>query len=56
MEQLDCYLASMALDDGFWRTLHTVWRAVEQLGVAREAVSDRLLENAPNRRLAVNTA
>ena len=43
MEQLDCYLASMALDDGFWRTLHTVWKAVEQLGVAREAVSDRLL-------------
>ena len=43
MEQQLCYLANADLGTDFWRILHAVWRAVEQLGAAREPVADRLL-------------
>jgi len=43
MEQMNCYLAGAELDGTFWRNLHSAWASVEQLGVARDAVEDRLL-------------
>ena len=43
MEQQACYLASVEIEGGFWRILHAVWGGIEQLGVARDSVADRLL-------------
>lgn len=43
MEQLNCYLAGVELDSGFWKTLHAVLTSAEQLGIEREPVEDRLL-------------
>ena len=43
MEQMVCYLAGSELAGEFWRSLHAVWASVEELGVEREPVADRLL-------------
>jgi len=43
MEQMQSYLAGAELDGVFWRNLHAVFTSAEQLDIAREAVSDRLL-------------
>ena len=43
MEQLQAYLAGAELDGVFWRNLHAVLASAEQLDIAREPVSDRLL-------------
>jgi hypothetical protein len=43
MEQMNCYLAGAELDGDFWRNLHAVLAAAEQLGVVSERVEDRML-------------
>lgn len=43
MEQQTCYLGALDVEPDFWRNLHAILAAAEQMGVAREPVSDRLL-------------
>ena len=43
MEQLQSYLAGAELDGMFWRNLHALLASAEQLDIADEPVSDRLL-------------
>jgi hypothetical protein len=43
MEQMHSYLAGAELDGVFWRNLHAILASAEQLDVACEPVSDRLL-------------
>jgi len=43
MEQMNAYLAGTELDALFWRNLHATLASAEQLDVAREPISDRLL-------------
>jgi len=43
MEQTNCYLGGAALSAAFWPDVHAVLASAEQLGVAREPVSDKLL-------------
>ena len=40
MEQMHCYLAGAEVDGEFWRELHAVLPAAEQLGVERQLVGD----------------
>ena len=46
MEQLNCYFAGAELEGDFWRNLHAMFASTEQLGVAGEAVEDRLFGEA----------
>lgn len=43
MEQQTCYLGALDMAPDFWNTLHSILASAEQMGVAREQVSDRLL-------------
>lgn len=42
-EQMTCYLGVLEMEGDFWRNLHAVLASAEQMGVARDPVSDRLL-------------
>jgi len=44
MEQTSCYLGGREVDAEIWRNLHAILASAEQLGVARDPVADRLLE------------
>ncbi len=44
-EQLDLYRAAHETGPPFWRRLHTIYSAAEQLGVAAQEVRDLLLES-----------
>ena len=43
MEQLTSYLGGQDLEPDFWRTLHSILAAAEQLGITRTPIADRLL-------------
>jgi len=42
-EQMTSYLGMLEMEGEFWRNLHAVLASAEQMGVARDPVSDRLL-------------
>jgi len=43
MEQMSAYLGGAEIAENFWNTAHGAYGAAEELGVVRQAVSDRLL-------------